>query len=157
CISLRADDRLRVRSDRRVRPLHLSRRPLSPGRRPRSAAKPQRALGRRSARLDQGGRATKSRRPPRRRTRAEFNQQGEIAWMKFRKGWFGVVSVAVALVATACDGSTGTSNNPADQTGTLTVWLMNGSAPTQVIDSVNADFKAKYPKVEVKVEIQQWG
>jgi len=26
-----------------------------------------------------------------------------------------------------------------------------------VIDSVNADFKAKYPKVEVKVEIQQWG
>jgi N,N'-diacetylchitobiose transport system substrate-binding protein len=26
-----------------------------------------------------------------------------------------------------------------------------------VIDSVNADFKAKYPKVDVKVEIQQWG
>ena len=75
--------------------------------------------------------------------------------MKFRKGWFGVVSVAVALVATACGGSTGT--NPADQTGTLTVWLMNGSAPASVIDSVNADFKAKYPKVEVKVEIQQWG
>jgi N,N'-diacetylchitobiose transport system substrate-binding protein len=75
--------------------------------------------------------------------------------MKFRKGWFGVISVAVALVATACGGSTGT--NPADQTGTLTVWLMNGSAPPSVIESVNADFKAKYPKVEVKVEIQQWG
>jgi N,N'-diacetylchitobiose transport system substrate-binding protein len=76
--------------------------------------------------------------------------------MKLRSGWIGVVSVAVALVAAACGGSTGT-NNPADQSGTLTVWLMNGSAPASVIDSVNADFKAKYPKVEVKVEIQQWG
>src|SRR6266536_31803 len=76
--------------------------------------------------------------------------------MKLRSGWIGVVSVAVALVAAVCGGSTGT-NNPADQSGTLTVWLMNGSAPASVIDSVNADFKAKYPKVEVKVEIQQWG
>src|SRR6266508_1869533 len=76
--------------------------------------------------------------------------------MKLRSGWIGVVSVAVALVAAACGGSTGT-NNPADQSGTLTVWLMNGSAPASVIDSVNADFKAKYPKVEVQVEIQQWG
>src|SRR5437899_8640358 len=76
--------------------------------------------------------------------------------MNLRSGWISVVSVAAALVATACGGSTG-GNNPADQTGTLTVWLMKGSAPASVIDSVNADFKAKYPKVEVKVEIQQWG
>src|SRR5438128_6215259 len=74
--------------------------------------------------------------------------------MNFRKAWFSVFTIAVALVA-ACGGTT--SNNPADQTGTLTVWLMKGSAPASVIDSVNADFKAKYPKVEVKVEIQQWG
>ena len=67
-----------------------------------------------------------------------------------------VVFTTFAVLATACGGSTGTTN-PADETGTLTVWLMNGSAPASVIDSVNADFKAKYPKVEVKVEIQQWG
>jgi len=67
-----------------------------------------------------------------------------------------VVFTTFAVLATACGGSTGT-NNPTDETGTLTVWLMNGSAPQSVIDSVNADFKAKYPKVEVKVEIQQWG
>src|SRR6266567_2826778 len=77
--------------------------------------------------------------------------------MKLTRTWLSVVTVAVAVIATACGGSTGGSNNPADQTGTLTVWLMNGSAPASVIDSVNADFKAKYPKVDVKVEIQQWG
>jgi N,N'-diacetylchitobiose transport system substrate-binding protein len=77
--------------------------------------------------------------------------------MKFRKAWFSVVFTAVAVLATACGGSPTTSTNPADETGTLTVWLMNGSAPQSVIDSVNADFNAKYPKVTVKVEIQQWG
>src|SRR5437667_8577388 len=77
--------------------------------------------------------------------------------MKLTRTWLSVVTVAVAVIATACGGSTGTTTNPADETGTLTVWLMNGSAPQSVIDSVNADFKAKYPKVEVKVEIQQWG
>src|SRR5438445_9520846 len=77
--------------------------------------------------------------------------------MKLTRTWLSVVTVAVAVIATACGGSTGTTTNPADQTGTLTVWLMNGSAPQSVIDSVNADFNAKYPKVTVKVEIQQWG
>src|SRR3989442_3002363 len=67
--------------------------------------------------------------------------------MKLTRTWLSVVTVAVAVIATACGGSTGGSTNPADQTGTLTVWLMNGSAPQSVIDSVNADFNAKYPKV----------
>jgi len=77
--------------------------------------------------------------------------------MNLRKTWFSVVPIAVALVAAACGGSTPSSTNPADETGTLTVWLMNGSAPTSVIDNVNADFKAKYPNVTVNVQIQQWG
>jgi len=68
-----------------------------------------------------------------------------------------VASVAVALIAAACGGSSSETNNPSSQTGTLTVWLMNGSAPQTVIDEVNADFKVKYPNVTVKVEIQQWG
>src|SRR5256886_14732782 len=75
--------------------------------------------------------------------------------MKLRKATFSVLGLAAALVAAACGGTA--TNNPATQSGTLTVWLMNGSAPQSVIDSVNADFKAKYPKVTVKVEIQQWG
>src|SRR5882672_6157985 len=75
--------------------------------------------------------------------------------MNVRKVWVGTMVLVTAIVAAACGG--GTSNNAADETGTLTVWLMNGSAPTSVIDAVNADFKAKYPKVTVNVEIQQWG
>ena len=63
--------------------------------------------------------------------------------------------VVVSMVVAAC-GSTSTASNPADQTGTLTVWLMNGSAPQSVVDGVNADFKAKYPNVTVNVQIQQW-
>src|SRR5438034_2492395 len=77
--------------------------------------------------------------------------------MRFRKPWVTVVSVAVAIIAAACGGTSSDNNNSTNQTGTLTVWLMNGSAPQTVIDQVNADFKTKYPNVTVKVEIQQWG
>src|SRR5437879_12357214 len=76
--------------------------------------------------------------------------------MKLRKASLSVLGLAAALVAAACGGNTGT-NNPANQSGTLTVWLMNGSAPQSVVDGVNADFKTKYPNVTVKVELQQWG
>src|SRR6201993_1465887 len=79
--------------------------------------------------------------------------------MNPRKAWVGVVGLLVAVVVAAC-GSTNTqsnSNNPSSETGTLTVWLMNGSAPPTVVDAVNTDFKAKYPNVTVNVEIQQWG
>src|SRR5438132_11549428 len=76
--------------------------------------------------------------------------------MKLRKASLSVLGLAAALVAAACGGNTGT-NNPATQSGTVTVWLMNGSAPQSVVDGVNADFKAKYPNVTVNVEIQQWG
>src|SRR6266571_4606240 len=65
------------------------------------------------------------------------------------------IGVVVTLLVAAC-GSTSTAQNPADQTGTLTVWLMNGSAPQSVVNGVNADFKTKYPNVTVNVQIQQW-
>ena len=78
--------------------------------------------------------------------------------MNLRKAWVGAVAVAIAVVVGACGGSgSNNTNNAANQTGTLTVWLMNGSAPQSVVDGVNADFKAKYPIVTVNVEIQQWG
>jgi N,N'-diacetylchitobiose transport system substrate-binding protein len=73
--------------------------------------------------------------------------------MKPRKFLAGAVVLAAALIAAACGG-----NSPAApaETGPLTIWLMNGSAPQSVIDGVNADFKAKHPNVTVNVEIQQW-
>lgn len=78
--------------------------------------------------------------------------------MRLGRLWLGAIGVCVAVLAAACGGTTtGNTNNAANQTGTLTVWLMNGSAPQSVVDGVNADFKAKYPNVTVNVEIQQWG
>src|SRR5947208_6286189 len=75
--------------------------------------------------------------------------------MNPRKLFMVAIVSAIAVISAAC-GSTSTAANPNDQTGTLTVWLMNGSAPQAVVDGVNADFKAKYPKVTVNVQIQQW-
>ncbi len=80
-----------------------------------------------------------------------------MAWMNLRKTWIGVIGVSAALIAAACGGNSPQSTNPANETGTLTIWLMNGSAPQSVVDGVNADFKAKYPNVTVDVQIQQWG
>src|SRR6476619_4736773 len=77
--------------------------------------------------------------------------------MNLRKAWFSVIGLAAAVVVAACGGTSPQSTNPANETGTITVWLMNGSAPATVVDGVNADFKAKYPNVTVNVEIQQWG
>src|SRR5256714_9565346 len=77
--------------------------------------------------------------------------------MNQSKAWFSVIGLVAAVVVAACGGSSPQSNNPANETGTLTIWLMNGSAPQAVVDGVNADFKAKYPKVTVNVEIQQRG
>ena len=75
--------------------------------------------------------------------------------MNPRKFLFGAIGLAIAVVGAACGGTTppATAGN---ETGTLTVWLMNGSAPASVVDGVNADFVAKHPKMTVKVEIQQW-
>jgi N,N'-diacetylchitobiose transport system substrate-binding protein len=80
--------------------------------------------------------------------------------MKFRTG---IVALAAAgLTLTACsssgDTATGDIESPsADASGTLKVWLMDGSQPQTVVDAVNAQFKEAYPNVEVQVELQQWG
>src|SRR6202158_1715460 len=74
--------------------------------------------------------------------------------MRPRKLLFSAIVMAIALLAAACGGNT-TTPAPAE-TGPLTVWLMNGSAPQSVVDGVNADFKAKHPNITVNVEIQQW-
>ena len=74
--------------------------------------------------------------------------------MKPTKLFVTAIGMAIALTSMACSGNTSTA--PATESGPLTVWLMNGSAPQSVIDGVNADFKAKHPNVTVNVQIQQW-
>jgi N,N'-diacetylchitobiose transport system substrate-binding protein len=75
----------------------------------------------------------------------------------------GLVAV---LAVTACGGSDkkDSADNtkpsaaaaPADKTANLTIWLMDGSQPPEVVTAINDEFKAKYPKVTVKVELQKW-
>jgi N,N'-diacetylchitobiose transport system substrate-binding protein len=74
--------------------------------------------------------------------------------MRPRKALVSAIVGAIALLAAACGGSSSTTATA--ETGPLTIWLMNGSAPQSVIDGVNADFKVKHPNVTVNVEIQQW-
>jgi N,N'-diacetylchitobiose transport system substrate-binding protein len=70
-----------------------------------------------------------------------------------------VLAFALALLLAACGGddSSGSGGQQA-QTGprTLTVWLMEGSAPPPVINAVNAEFKTKHPNDTVKIQLQQW-
>src|SRR5947208_2402337 len=49
--------------------------------------------------------------------------------MNQSKAWFSVIGLVAAVVVAACGGSSPQSNNPANETGQLTIWLMNGSAP----------------------------
>jgi len=67
------------------------------------------------------------------------------------------LTMALALALAACGGGDDGGDQQA-QTGprTLTVWLMEGSAPPQVIEAVNAEFKTAHPNDTVKVELQQW-
>ncbi len=74
----------------------------------------------------------------------------------------GAVGVTAAVVLSACGGGGGATSAadlespPADASGTLKVWLMDGSAPEPVVDAVNAQFNEQFPDVEVQVELQQW-
>ncbi|GAA3993875.1 sugar ABC transporter substrate-binding protein [Allokutzneria multivorans] len=70
------------------------------------------------------------------------------AWAKAATG-----AVAVALLATGCGGGSGSG---ASGERSLTVWLMNGSAPTTLTDELHKEFQDKHPGVKVKYEIQQW-
>jgi N,N'-diacetylchitobiose transport system substrate-binding protein len=76
-------------------------------------------------------------------------------WLKLAAG-----AAAVTLATAGCAGSGGTdagaapSAPPSD--GTLTVWLMTGSAPDTLTGALNTEFESAHPGVKVKYEVQQW-
>ncbi|WP_410638827.1 sugar ABC transporter substrate-binding protein [Amycolatopsis sp. lyj-346] len=77
-------------------------------------------------------------------------------WLKLAAG-----AAALTLATAGCAGSGGsdTAASPsgnAPLSGTVTVWLMTGSAPTTLTDALNKEFEAAHPGVKVKYEIQQW-
>jgi N,N'-diacetylchitobiose transport system substrate-binding protein len=68
------------------------------------------------------------------------------------------LAVALVLGVAACGGSSDKGDQSNAQTGprTLTIWLMDGSAPPAVVDGVNAEWKKAHANDTVKVELQQW-
>jgi N,N'-diacetylchitobiose transport system substrate-binding protein len=68
------------------------------------------------------------------------------------------LAVALVLGLAACGGSDEKGDQSSAQSGprTMTIWLMEGSAPPKVVDAVNAEWKKAHPNDTVKVVLQQW-
>ena len=77
--------------------------------------------------------------------------------------WAVAAAAAGTLFLGACGGPATPESDkpaetsaPADASGELNVWLMDGSQPQTVVDAVNKQFNALYPNVKVNVELQAW-
>jgi N,N'-diacetylchitobiose transport system substrate-binding protein len=66
----------------------------------------------------------------------------------------GVAALAAGVAACGSDDS-GNGGNGGSGSGSITVWLMQGSAPDAWLDDLNAAFEEEHG-VKVNVEIQQW-
>jgi N,N'-diacetylchitobiose transport system substrate-binding protein len=67
-----------------------------------------------------------------------------------------IVFVVVALVAAGCGGSGDGAQPQAAEDKSLTVWLMDGSAPDQLVADLNSEFQAAHDGVTVTYQKQQW-
>jgi N,N'-diacetylchitobiose transport system substrate-binding protein len=73
------------------------------------------------------------------------------------KGWRGLAAGAAALaVAVAGCGTSTDSGSGSQEPKELTVWLMDGSAPTTLTDALNKEFQEQNAGVTVKYEVQKW-
>jgi N,N'-diacetylchitobiose transport system substrate-binding protein len=71
---------------------------------------------------------------------------------------------SVFVLGLAACGGPGSSASPGGSTGAsqsaegkvLTVWLMNGSAPTTLVTDLNTEFRKSHPGAVVHYEVQQW-
>ncbi|MFE6869133.1 extracellular solute-binding protein [Kitasatospora sp. NPDC057692] len=75
----------------------------------------------------------------------------------------GIMALAAGLTAcssggTASDGAKTASADPKSETGTVTVWLMDDAQKNwpDLVQRVNDEFAAKYPKATLKLAYQGW-
>jgi N,N'-diacetylchitobiose transport system substrate-binding protein len=66
------------------------------------------------------------------------------------------LTAALAIAVTGCQKDSTGDKGSGSEPSTLTVWLMKGSAPDDLINSVNTDFESTHKGVKVKVELQEW-
>jgi N,N'-diacetylchitobiose transport system substrate-binding protein len=71
---------------------------------------------------------------------------------------FVIATLLVAVLAAAGCGSSDDGGSQTDTGGskTLTVWLMDGSAPDKLVADLNAEYQAAHPDVKVTYAKQQW-
>ncbi|HEX2132463.1 MAG TPA: sugar ABC transporter substrate-binding protein [Actinophytocola sp.] len=75
-------------------------------------------------------------------------------WTKVMTG-----AAAIALATAGCAGSGGTDTGGDTAEGgdrTLTVWLMDGSAPEPLTDALHSEFEQAHDGVTIKYEVQPW-
>ncbi|MFI9010336.1 sugar ABC transporter substrate-binding protein [Actinosynnema sp. NPDC053489] len=74
------------------------------------------------------------------------------------KGWRGLAvgAAALAVAVAGCGTSSDSGSSNSGEPKTLTVWLMDGSAPTTLTDALNKEFQDAHPGVTVKYEVQKW-
>jgi uncharacterized protein (DUF885 family) len=74
-----------------------------------------------------------------------------------KRRYLAAIAVIAALVIAGCSSSGGGSNaNQAGGSKTLTVWLMDGSAPDQLVSDLNKEFQAAHQGVTVNYQVQKW-
>ncbi len=75
-----------------------------------------------------------------------------------KRRYVAAIAVIAALVIAGCSSSGGGSKQTQAGGGskTLTVWLMDGSAPKQLVADLNAEFQTAHPGTTVSYQVQQW-
>ena len=75
-----------------------------------------------------------------------------------KRRYLAAIAVIAALVIAGCSSSGGGSkgNQATGGNRTLTVWLMDGSAPNDLVASLNSEFQAAHPGVTVNYQVQKW-
>jgi N,N'-diacetylchitobiose transport system substrate-binding protein len=75
-----------------------------------------------------------------------------------KRRYVAAIAVVAALIIAGCSSSGGGSNANQASGGskTLTVWLMDGSAPAPLIADLNKEFQAAHAGVTVNYQAQKW-
>ncbi|MCX2969597.1 MULTISPECIES: extracellular solute-binding protein [Streptomyces] len=73
-----------------------------------------------------------------------------------RRKLIAAIGVAAMMGVAACGSDGGEDAQSGDGDKTLTVWVMDGSAPEEWVTELNKEFEAAHEGVTVEIQTQQW-